>query len=131
MLRDLWIDQGRIESLLRQPVRGQPPSLLKGDEYVLPRLHSALEMLSASATDPPGTSASPREAPIDLSITTTVLRGNEAVSVDSTGQHAAEPARGPLHWERRPDTTDADDPFAAASAGPLTARAGGPVVGRP
>ena len=113
MLRDLWIDQGRIESLLPQPFRGQPTSLLKGDEYFLPRLHSALEMLSASATDPPGTSASPREAPIDLSITTTVLRGNEAVSVDSTGQqlpqslHAAR-----FHWERRPDTTDADDPFA-------------------
>jgi patatin-related protein len=113
MLRDLWIDQGRIESLLRQPFRGQPTSLLRGDEYFLPRLHAALEMLSASATDPPGTCASPREAPIDLSITTTVLRGNEAVSVDSTGQqlpqslHAAR-----FHWERRPDVTDAADPFA-------------------
>lgn len=113
MLRDLWIDQGRIESLLRQPFRGQPTSLLRGDEYFLPRLHAALEMLSASATDPPGTCASPREAPIDLSITTTVLRGNEAVSVDSTGQqlpqslHAAR-----FHWERRPDTTEEADPFA-------------------
>ena len=46
LLRDLWIDQGRIETLLRQPFQGQPTSLLKGDEYFLPKLNSALELLA-------------------------------------------------------------------------------------
>lgn len=110
MLRDLWIDQGRIESLLRQPFQGEPTSLLRGDEYFLPRLHSALEMLATPAdTD---TVTDPREAPIDLSITTTVLRGNQAVSVDSTGQllpqslHAAR-----FHWQRLPGRPAEEDPF--------------------
>lgn len=59
MLRDLWIDQGRIESLLRQPFRGQPTSLLKGDEYFPPA--SALgpgDAVAWQAPTPPGTSAS-------------------------------------------------------------------------
>ncbi len=103
-LRDLWIDQGRIETLLRAPFQGQPTSLLKGDEHFLPALHTALEILAEPVARKPD-----EQAPIDLTITTTVLRGNQSVSVDSTGEklpqmiHAAG-----FHWDRRnPD----DDPF--------------------
>jgi len=35
-LRDVWVEQGRIEALLRQPFRGAPSSLLKGDDHFLP-----------------------------------------------------------------------------------------------
>jgi patatin-related protein len=97
LLRDLWIDEGRIESLLRQPFQGQPTSLLKGDEYFLPKLNAALSALAK----PGPTWADARSAPIDLSITTTVLRGNQAVSVDSMGQQIPQSIHaGRFHWKR-------------------------------
>lgn len=108
LLRDLWIDQGRIETLLRAPFQGQPTSLLKGDEYFLPKLNAALELLAEKQD----IWWDPRQAPIDLTITTTVLRGNQAVSVDSMGQqlpqslHAAR-----FQWTRHPNVNEADDPF--------------------
>ena len=109
-LRDVWVEQGRIESLLRQPFRGAPTSLLRGDEFFLPKLNDALTALAV-----PSLVRSAEEAPIDLSITTTVLRGNQSVTVDSMGQrlpqreHAAR-----FHWRRPPTSDDADlanDPF--------------------
>lgn len=108
LLRDLWIDQGRIETLLRAPFQGQPTSLLRGDEYFLPKLNAALELLAEKQE----TWWDPTRAPIDLTITTTVLSGNQAVSVDSMGQqlpqslHAAR-----FQWERHPNVTEAKDPF--------------------
>lgn len=81
-LRDLWTDQGRFETLLREPFRGQPPSLLRGDDYFLPALNDALSRLAVMAGPPRDTD----DAPLDLSITTTVLRGNQTVTVDSMGQ---------------------------------------------
>ena len=82
MLRDIWVDQGRIESLMRQPFRGAPTSLLQGDEFFLPQLNNALSMLAK----PSDTWREPALAPIDLSITTTVLNGNQRLTVDSMGQ---------------------------------------------
>lgn len=115
MLRDLWIDQGQLETLLRQPFRGAPPSLMKGDEYFLPELNAALSMMAA-----PLDWRSPAEAPIDLTMATTVLKGNQLVTTDALGQkmpqslHAAQ-----LHWSRwpAPETDPATgrpkpDPFA-------------------
>ncbi|HZJ05161.1 MAG TPA: patatin-like protein [Nocardioidaceae bacterium] len=104
-LRDVWVEQGRIESLLRQPFRGAPTSLLRGDEFFLPKLNDALTALAV-----PSLVRKAEEAPIDLSITTTVLRGNQSVTIDSMGQrlpqreHAAR-----FHW-RRPQTSDPADP---------------------
>lgn len=106
-LRDIWVDQGRIESLLRQPFRGAPTSLLRGDEFFLPRLNEALTRLAV-----PCDVRDAETAPIDLTITTTVLRGNQTVTVDSMGQpmpqttHAAR-----FHWKRMPSTPPDRDPF--------------------
>ncbi|SES05397.1 patatin-related protein [Lentzea xinjiangensis] len=80
-LRDLWAEQGRMEQLLRTPFRGQPASLLKGDEFFYPRLQEALDRLT---TDFEPTEAC--ERPIDLRITTTLLGGVPAVSYDDLGQ---------------------------------------------
>ena len=44
-LRNVWADQGRMESLLRAPFRGEPASLLKGDELFLPQLDEAFRRL--------------------------------------------------------------------------------------
>lgn len=108
MLRDIWVDQGRIEALMRQPFRGSPTSLLQGDEFFLPQLNNALGLLAK-----PGDGwRRPALAPIDLSITTTVLRGNQRITVDSMGQpllqsiHAAR-----FNWRRLPSTPEDKDPF--------------------
>jgi patatin-related protein len=81
LLRDLWSDQGRMENLLQRPFRGSPASLLRGDDYFLPKLHDAIKRLSED-WDP-----TPRdERPVDLMITTTLLHGARTVSADSLGQ---------------------------------------------
>jgi patatin-related protein len=108
LLRDVWVDQGRIEALMRQPFRGSPTSLLQGDEFFLPQLNNALGLLAK----PGGLWRAPTVAPIDLSITTTVLHGNQLVSVDSMGQPLLQSIHGArFHWERLPTTPAARDPF--------------------
>ncbi len=107
LLRDIWVDQGRIESLLRQPFRGAPTSLLKGDEFFLPQLNNALGLLAK-----PSGWREPSLAPIDLSISTTVLGGNQLVTMDSTGQALPQTLHaGRFHWARLPETPLEDDPF--------------------
>lgn len=107
MLRDLWIDQGRLETLLRQPFRGQPTSLLRGDEYFLPQLNAALSLLAK-----PHRHWSSERAPIDLTITTTVISGNQAVSVDSMGQRLPQRLHaGRFRWQRPAGVAEDDDPF--------------------
>ncbi len=108
LLRDVWVDQGRIEALMRQPFRGSPTSLLQGDEFFLPQLNNALGLLAK----PGGLWRCPTHAPIDLSITTTVLHGNQLVTVDSMGQPLLQSIHGArFHWERLPTTPAARDPF--------------------
>ncbi|MGB3687210.1 MAG: patatin-like protein, partial [Ornithinimicrobium sp.] len=107
LLRDIWVDQGRIESLLRQPFRGAPTSLLRGDEFFLPQLNNALGLLAR-----PSGWRKPELAPIDLSISTTVLGGNQLVTMDSTGQALPQTLHaGRFHWARLPQTPSANDPF--------------------
>ncbi len=113
ILRDVWVEQGRIESLLRQPFKGSPTSLLRGDEFFLPQLNDALSRLAVPSDTRPAD-----EAPIYLSITTTVLRGNQTVTVDSMGQRLPQAVHaGRFHWSRPPVPphgqagTDGYDPF--------------------
>ncbi len=77
-LRDLWAEQGRFDNLLRPPFKGQPTSLLRGDEYFLPELTRAMRGLT---TDFKATNAS-----VDLIITTTLLGGSLTVTTDGLGQ---------------------------------------------
>lgn len=79
-LRDLWADQGRMETLLREPFQGSPASLLRGDEYFLPRLGEAMAELAR-----PFAPYLADARPIDLTITTTLLRGARTVTVDAMG----------------------------------------------
>lgn len=87
-LRNMWVEHGRFDELLRQPFKGQPPSLLRGDEYFLPRLTEALGRLTENFTP-----ESADVAPIDLRITTTLLNGVPKVSYDDLGQ----PLRQTVH----------------------------------
>ncbi len=122
LLRDIWIDQGQIETLLRQPFRGSPSSLMKGDEYFLPELNAALARLAA-----PASVRSRSDAPIDLTIATTVLNGNQLVTTDALGQrlpqslHAAK-----FHWRRwprKPAATRPGEPVDPFDAGHIRATA--------
>ena len=77
-LRGLWVEQGDIDALLRKPFRGQPTSLLQGDEFFLEQLDIAMTALS-SAFEPTG-------RPVDLTLATTLLDGVQNVTVDVLGQ---------------------------------------------
>jgi len=107
-LRDVWVDQGQLETLLRKPFRGSPTSLLQGDEQFLPALNAALSRLAAPAAVRPAD-----VAPIDLTITATVLRGNQTVAVDSMGQRLPQQVHAArFRWSR---DEEKGDPFAASS----------------
>lgn len=81
-LRDLWADQGRMETLLRTPFRGEPSSLLKGDDYFLPALEQALRGLADRHYAPYG----PERRPVHLGITSTLLEGVRMLQSDALGQ---------------------------------------------
>ena len=117
MLRGLWIEQGRIESLLRQPFQGDPTSLLRGDEFFLPALHDAMIRLARA----PGHTG-PQEVPVDLTITATVLGGNQTVTLDSMGQKLPQTVHaGLFRWQRGAHSPQGRDPFDLANI-ELTAR---------
>ena len=81
MLRDLWAEQGRMETLLQRPFTGKPASLLRGEEYFLPRLEEAMKRLCH-----PWEERTPREhRPVDLTITATLLSGALQTTTDSMG----------------------------------------------
>ncbi|GAB3883868.1 hypothetical protein GCM10029964_043940 [Kibdelosporangium lantanae] len=80
-LRELWAEQGRMDLLLRTPFKGEPVSLLKGDEFFLPRLEDAMRRLTARYEP-----KDPGDRPIDLRITTTLLQGRTKTTTDALGQ---------------------------------------------
>ncbi|WP_307843011.1 patatin-like protein [Streptomyces triculaminicus] len=80
-LRDLWLDEGSLGKLLRDPSVRNPPSLLLGDEVLLNGLRSALETLASG--DPV---VKPEEGdPTHVFITTTLLSGLESTFKDDYG----------------------------------------------
>ena len=108
-LRDVWVEQGRIEALLRQPFRGAPSSLLKGDDHFLPQLNAAMSRL-AEPLDP----VPPALAPMDLTMATTVLGGNQEVTVDALGQRLPQTVHAArFRWKRPTDAEEEQDPFGA------------------
>ncbi|MEV0679444.1 patatin-like protein [Actinosynnema sp. NPDC050436] len=101
-LRDLWAEQGRMEQLLRTPFRGSPVSLLKGDEFFLPRLQEALDRLTTDFSPTPAD-----ERPVDLRITTTLLGGVPTVTYDDLGQALVQSSyQGSFSFRREPNGQD-------------------------
>ena len=68
-VRDVWMQEGAIEDLLRDPRDKRPPSLLRGDAFFLTGIAAALERVAAQA------SGQDEASPIRLSITTTITQG--------------------------------------------------------
>jgi patatin-related protein len=100
-LRELWAEQGRMDLLLRTPFKGAPVSLLKGDEFFLPRLEDAMRRLT--------TRYEPREVrdrPMDLRITTTLLQGTTRNTTDALGQRLTQNIHQGSFRFRRDDERD-------------------------
>ncbi|GIH20264.1 patatin-like protein [Rugosimonospora africana] len=77
-VRDLWMDAGAFDQLLRDPRRPDPPSLLRGDDFLLAKLRDAIGTIAAG-TPPPD----PR--PTHVFITTTLLSAEMSRFTDNYG----------------------------------------------
>ncbi|WP_197084868.1 patatin-like protein [Saccharothrix sp. ST-888] len=86
-LRDLWCRDGSLEKLLRSPLRKNPPSLLMGDEYFLPKLRSALRTVLDSPPLGDGGEAARDVAahPVELILTGTLWEGRTTSFTDDMG----------------------------------------------
>lgn len=120
-LRDIWADQGRMESLLREPFQGSPASLLKGDEYFYPAMERALESLARGwqpVVEAPWSDSLDRvQRPVDLTITTTLLHGARQVSVDSLGQRIPDRVHEATFMFRKSPAVWGTDHFADPNRG--------------
>src|SRR5690625_988797 len=117
-LREVWGDQGRLETLLQVPFQDHPTSLLRGEEVFLPELTRALHRLAT-----PWRERDVRERPIDLTITATLLVGVTLQHTDSLGRPLTQ-KRHDVHF-RFTRRDGAGDDFAGAPA----PRGSGPVDG--
>lgn len=105
-LRDVWLERGALDGLLRDPGESDPASLLDGDQGFLPALESAFASLKANRYGPRG---SVDEFPIDLSLAVTCLTGRKETMLDDLGSVIEDVVhRTRFHFERKQD----DDPFA-------------------
>jgi patatin-related protein len=121
-LRNLWATKGSLGALFRNPFEKDPPSLLRGDEYFLPELRSAFATIFPTAADE--SYLSPDEAPIDLTMTTSVMTGIPRLFRDDYGTAIQEvDHKGRFHFRRGPRTAPEDDPFARPAIIPRLALA--------
>lgn len=103
-LRDVWIERGAFDQLLRNPYRRDPTSLLRGDEYFLVQLRDAFRRVKDA-----GTLQSVNDVPIDLTLTTTLLHGEPHLLPDDFGTLISDVShRGRFHFCRGEDVPGAD-----------------------
>ncbi|MFA8393332.1 patatin-like protein [Burkholderia ubonensis] len=101
-VRDIWLETGAFEDLLRAPFGENPGSILKGDQYFLPRIKEALEELSSGDNPAPA-----KDLPIDLQLTATLLTGQRVRTVDSLGTKVQDvDYRSRFHFRRGPNCPD-------------------------
>ena len=79
-LRDVWLDTAGLERLLRAPDEKEPASLLRGDEWFLPKIRQAFDALAK------GERASAESVPVLLSLTSTLLDGQGHRRLDDFGE---------------------------------------------
>lgn len=87
-LRELWLKEGALSGLLRDPQTPPTPSLLKGDEQLLTGLRTGLQQIAGDVAINPGSPAygnGEPAPPTDVFITTTFLNGEPSRFVDDYG----------------------------------------------
>jgi patatin-related protein len=109
-LAGLWADKGAFTRLLRSPMQRNPPSLLRGDEYFLPELVSAIDRIYRNGRG----YRTPQASPVDLIITTSLMNGEPRTSTDAFGTRIDEVDHHGLFRFRRGARTapGAQDPYA-------------------
>lgn len=106
-LRNVWLQSGALDELLRDPREKDPSSLLRGT-YFYDELLKAFTRLMGRAARPVA------DAPIDLVLTTTLLHGQPSHLADDFGTPINDANhRGSFHFRRGPDM--ATDDFANPS----------------
>jgi len=107
-IRRLWMTNGDIDELLRDPKQRDAPSVLKGDEQLLRRLHEAMSAIGQSdaSADP----KTPR-APLHLSITGTILKGQLTTYPDRFGAMVPDVTHRAVFRFRRPGVPQQGDPW--------------------
>ncbi|MFD9503392.1 patatin-like protein [Streptomyces sp. NPDC060035] len=84
-LRDLWLNEGSLSTLLREPSEQAPPSLLHGDNVLLKGLNRALKGIINGAPAAPSPEGTTADDPTRVFITTTLLDGVESTHRDDYG----------------------------------------------
>lgn len=117
-LRRVWLEEGDLDKLLRDPLEVDPPSLLRGDAVFLPEIETALKALRAHGRSRNETT-SPTERPVEFVATVSLLEGRERGLADDFGtvlrdrDHRAELSfsRGGLGLQKEED--EIHDDFAS------------------
>jgi patatin-related protein len=84
ILRDVWLDTGSFDRLLRDPSEKSPPSLLQGDGVLLDGLNTGIAKLAGMHSNVT-LGASPQDPRTTVFITTTLLAGETSRFSDSFG----------------------------------------------
>ena len=87
-IRDIWLELGSFDRLLRSGFDADPPSVLRGDDYFLPSLQAVFDRFcGAAAGRPPATVEQERQlsSVMRLVITGTDLVGQGIEHLDSFG----------------------------------------------
>ena len=107
-LRNIWLEQGDILNLLRKPSSDDPPSLLDGGYFYQAMVKGFSEVAKQSGKSLQDAA----RVPIELTLTTTVLRGEVRDFPDDLGTVIRDVThRGLMKFKRGPDIDT--DPFAA------------------
>ncbi|WP_449065511.1 patatin-like protein, partial [Planomonospora algeriensis] len=107
----VWAETGSLVRLLRNPVSPHRPSLLRGDDHLLPELAGAFDRL-VPAHRRPERYVPPRERPIDLMITGTLMNGEHVPFHDDFGNPITEiDSAGMFRFARDAGTRPEEDPF--------------------
>ena len=101
-VRDTWVELGSFSSMLRSGLEREPQSLLKGDEYFLPRVEAELarRLDVAAARDDlePGRRAAARTRRVELFVTGTNLTGQRVTHLDDFGSTVQDHEHRGLFW---------------------------------
>jgi patatin-related protein len=84
LLRDVWVESGSLEKLLRPALSKNPPSPLQGDSFFLAKINAALTSMLDHKVNPPLTET-PFDLPIELILTGTLWNGRTSTFTDDMG----------------------------------------------
>ena len=115
ILRDVWLETGAFDRLLRDPREQSPPSLLQGDDVLLKGLNEGIADLVDKGSTPQAEAKStptPTPRPTTVFVTTTLLDGETSRFTDNYGTLVQDVEhRGLFRFDR--DALRADEHVAA------------------